>query len=35
MRGNLTTTLDYISKVAAILAVIADAGKKVMSLCEG
>ena len=34
MRGKLRTALSYLEKAAAILAVIAEAGKKVMSIYE-
>lgn len=34
MRTKVTTALTYLAKAAAILAVVADAGKKVMSLTE-
>ncbi len=34
MRAKAKTVLTYLAKAAAILAVVADAGKKVMSLTE-
>ena len=34
MSKKLKTALDYLGTAAAVLAVIAEAGKKVMSLCE-
>lgn len=34
MRSNLSVALSYLGKVAATLAVVAEAGKKVMSLWE-
>lgn len=34
MSKKFKTALDCLGKAAAILAVIADAGKKVMTLCE-
>lgn len=35
MSNKLKTALDYLERTAAIIAVVADAGKKVMSLCKG
>ena len=34
MQDKIYTTLDYLEKAAAVFAVIAEAGKKVMSLCR-
>ena len=34
MRERLNTALAYLGKAAAVLAVVADAGKKIMALCE-
>ena len=34
MRAKAKTVLTYLAKATAILAVVADAGKKVMSLTE-
>ena len=34
MRVKFTTALNYLAKAAAVLAVVADAGKKVMALTE-
>lgn len=34
MREDLTKALNYLETAAAILAVVAQAGKKVMSLCK-
>ncbi len=35
MSDKLKSALDYLAKAAAVLAVVAEAGKKVMSLCKG
>lgn len=35
MGKELSVVLDDLAKVAAILAVVAEAGKKVISLCYG
>ena len=35
MGEKLNTALSWLSTAAAILAVIADAGKKVIALCKG
>ena len=34
MREKVMTALTYLAKAAAVLAVVAEAGKKVMSLTE-
>ena len=34
MKKKVSVALDVLAKVAAVLAVVAEAGKKVMSLCE-
>ena len=34
MRYNLTKAFSYLETVAAIITIIAQAGKKVMSLCK-
>lgn len=34
MRAKVMTALTYLAKAAAVLAVVAEAGKKVMSLTE-
>ena len=34
MRDTLNDALAYLGKAAAVLAVIAEAGKKIMALCE-
>lgn len=34
MSNKLKTALDYLALTAAILTVVANAGKEVMSLCE-
>ena len=36
IRGKkLNTALSWLSKAAAVLSVVAEAGKKVLALCEG
>lgn len=35
MRDELMTALDYLETAAAIITVVAEAGKKVISLCKG
>ena len=35
MSAKLSIALDYLAKAAAILAVVAEAGKRVISLCDG
>lgn len=34
MSKKLNSALDFLSKAAAVLSVVAEAGKKVISLCE-
>ena len=35
MTKKINSALTFLGKAAAVLAVVAEAGKKVMSLCEG
>lgn len=35
MSGKLGTALDYLAIAGKILAIVSDAGKKVMTLCKG